>query len=372
MNAGDSHRDRRRFCVTMLIVPLALVGPGGNAIAADPAGAFPISYCHYRVPYSIDATAGEYVKVNSQNVLQLGHGGFDLTGRPRIPWDEMGPPLGYPLVAVADGWVRRIVDSNTGCCKGCQDCNNQLWIEHDRGEFTAYYHIAPGSATVSVGDPVQQGDVIAFEGDVGSTSTCPDKGICPSNSRPNAGCNGDMGAPCCSNPLVDPCPCCSVHLHFRLHFGHDGSPFNTLEPDQFTGHRIPFVCSINENHFEPSEQYSDGSDNGVVENCILNNCFIDLAPTGMTDTAEVDIEQASNTITTSNWVIEPPSFGNACTSDDACTLPQFCDNVIARCRTSGGSALFRAGSVITLLPGFHAKRGSYFRGEIGPCNSECN
>ena len=68
-------------------------------------------------------TPGEYVKVNSSNVLQWGHNGVDMNGRPFRPWDGMGTPVGYPLVAAADGTVRRVEDSNSGCCRGCTACN---------------------------------------------------------------------------------------------------------------------------------------------------------------------------------------------------------------------------------------------------------
>ena len=81
------------------------------------------------------------------------------------------------IVAAADGTIRIIQDSRSkwqhpwdelhkGPCM-----NNFVWIEHDNGEWSKYSHMQQWSTTkragLSVGDRVEQGDLLGYEGKVG-------------------------------------------------------------------------------------------------------------------------------------------------------------------------------------------------------------
>jgi murein DD-endopeptidase MepM/ murein hydrolase activator NlpD len=141
----------------------------------------------YRLPYE-DGTS---VRVSNDFISHAPDGRYDLKG-------QGGGP--YHIVAAADGWVRFIVDSNTG--HGTGD-NNYVWIEHPYpycqpagvdwpgkpanydatcvpcqgdtcNEWTKYSHMATDSVTVdaglSEGDFVTAGTFLGVESDIGHAS----------------------------------------------------------------------------------------------------------------------------------------------------------------------------------------------------------
>lgn len=141
----------------------------------------------YRLPYA----DGTDVRVNRDFETHSPIGRYDLKGK------NGGP---YAVVAAADGWVRFIVDSNTG--HGTGD-NNYVWIEHPYpycqppgvtwpgkaadydatcvpcsgdfcNEWSKHSHMAEDSTTVdaglSEGDWVTAGTFLGWESDIGHAS----------------------------------------------------------------------------------------------------------------------------------------------------------------------------------------------------------
>jgi hypothetical protein len=138
----------------------------------------------YRLPYADGASV--YVAVDSED-----HSGpLDLWSANDV------------VVAAADGQVEKVVDDHSECCcdDPCSSCNNKVVLRHSNDEYTTYYHIAAGSAQVSVGQEVTAGTVLATQGDVGQT--------CGS---------GRTATPC--EDFTDPTGQCSEHLHFAVHDG---------------------------------------------------------------------------------------------------------------------------------------------------------
>ncbi len=174
---------------TRRLLPIALTLLSAIPLAGcqtDKGATWP-AFGTYRLPYA-DGTG---VKVNRDFTTHSPIGRYDLKG-------QGGGP--YELVAAGDGWVRFIVDSNSG--HGTGD-NNYVWIEHpspycqangvtwpgkpadydqtcitclnDRcNEWTKYSHMATDSTTVdaglSVGDWVTAGTFLGIEDDIGHAS----------------------------------------------------------------------------------------------------------------------------------------------------------------------------------------------------------
>ena len=174
-----------------LAVGVAVLSPlGGPASATH--GPFTISEGVYRIPY-VNGTA-----------LTITGDHHDHNPVDRV---DMVAGTGTPVVAAASGIIRAVVDFNGNspnagdgvdsagnpqndalehsCQDGspaipnsvvfglCQDYNNYVWIEHPNGEWTKYTHMGTGTVTAlgwAVGDPVNVGDVLGQEGDVGRAS----------------------------------------------------------------------------------------------------------------------------------------------------------------------------------------------------------
>jgi hypothetical protein len=138
----------------------------------------------YRLPYADGTT----VSVSRDFTTHEPEGRYDLNGQGGAP---------YSIVAAADGWIRFIVDDQTGHGEGD---NNYVWIEHPNpycqpanvtwpgkpadyaqtcipcsnnrcNEWTKYSHMATGTTTddagLSVGDWVTAGTFLGIESDIG-------------------------------------------------------------------------------------------------------------------------------------------------------------------------------------------------------------
>lgn len=115
----------------------------------------------YRLPYA----DGTMVEVTADADTHEPQGAYDLRAFGGLGLRK------YRVVAAQAGVVRYIVDDATNvCCDG--DCaNNYVWIEHARGEWSKYSHMATGSVTddagLAVGDEVEAGTFLGYESDVG-------------------------------------------------------------------------------------------------------------------------------------------------------------------------------------------------------------
>ena len=115
--------------------------------------------------------------------------------------------LGKSVVAVKSGTVEISTalygsianyDSNGNYIASYRSYGEYIVINHHDGTMTLYGHLKPGSRRVSVGEEVQQGQVI---GTVGNTGNCQPR---PTSSSPNNG----------------------THLHFEVRV--NGSPVNPI------------------------------------------------------------------------------------------------------------------------------------------------
>lgn len=181
---------------------------------------------------------------------------------------DMVAGTGTPIVAAASGVIRYIVDFNGNfpgsgdgvdingnpqddslehsCQDGtpavrnsvvvgfCTDYNNYVWIEHPNGEWSKYTHMGTGTVTAlgwSVGDPVQAGDVIGLEGDVGRAQ------------GPHL--HTEIGLPSAAN-ANDPTPFCILGGHMLG--GTCGANFGI--------NLVPRVCDIPNNIYVDDQGYT--------------------------------------------------------------------------------------------------------------------
>lgn len=105
---------------------------------------------------------------------------------------DIGTPMGTPVISMTNGTVKKIVDKyvdgvNKGTGRG-----NYVLIDHGNGIEAYYQHLL--SATVTVGQVVQTGELIGYSGNTGTTS--------------------------------------GPHLHFEIHLsGIKVNPLNYVSPD---------------------------------------------------------------------------------------------------------------------------------------------
>ncbi len=270
---------------------------------------FELSQNVYRVPYS----AGTEIRVNRDHYTHTSPN-TDVTGRYDIIGINNGSSCGtnYPIVAAAEGIIRRIVDNHNTkpptCDPDCQDFNNYVWIEHANGEWTKYTHMKRNSTSVDaglqVGDQVCAGRFLGYECEIGQA-------------------NGP-------------------HLHFEVRKPLDPANINISVAGGFMArseadHLIPVINSISKHYFEDSDEWTASGSSVCTNNIItLLNPF-SIANKG------IRIYMASNTISTSTGTII--TYQN------------------------GADGLFHAGNSVTLSPGFTASAGSYFNARIGSCST---
>ncbi len=256
----------RRARITLLAVALVVAATMPTGGPASAAHSFTVSEGVYRIPYD----DGIGVTVSGDH--------HDHSPVDRI---DMFAGVGQPVVAASSGIIRAVVDvhgtfPNPGngvdtagnaqndalehSCQDaadfmgnpipnsvvfglCQDYNNYVWIEHPNGEWTKYTHFGTGTVTALgwvVGMPVNVGDVLGLEGDVGRA-----------------------GGP---------------HLHFEVALPNDPNdltPFSTLGGFVQGVNVVPFVCDI------PTNLYATGAAY-VAADCVALPapavCFVVPAP----------------------------------------------------------------------------------------------
>jgi hypothetical protein len=85
---------------------------------------------------------------------------------------------GKEIIAPANGVVVKVsnkhknsrVDGEKTFCDSLDIRGNHIIIKHEKNEYSLIAHLAPETITVSVGDKIKQGDVIAKSGNSGNTS----------------------------------------------------------------------------------------------------------------------------------------------------------------------------------------------------------
>jgi hypothetical protein len=281
---------------TYLIVLLLLT----QAIVAQPT--FELSTNIYRVPYA----AGTDVHVTNDHRLHSPPGRYDMSGRN----NGSSCSANYPIVAAAEGIIRRIEDDNNvsppTCDPNCANFNNYVWIEHANGEWSKYSHMKQNSTTVTaglqVGDQVCAGTLLGYECEVGQAT--------------------------------------GPHLHFEVRVPNDPNNIQISVLGGFMDdatHVIPVVNSISRHYFDADYDITASASTSCTNTDIL------LVIPYVTGNDGVRIYLANNSITTANNT--------------------------AIIYSNGSNGMYQAGNSVTLSPGFQATAGSYFHARIGNCST---
>jgi murein DD-endopeptidase MepM/ murein hydrolase activator NlpD len=282
--------------MSRIILCILLLGTTG--ITAFPQPQFELSRNVYRLPYQ----GGIDVTVNHDHFSHDPQGRYDLKGS----GNGGDCSTNYPIVAAAEGIIRRIVDSHSthgpDCDENCTQFNNYVWIEHANGEWSKYTHLKFHSASVdaglSVGDQVCAGAFLGYECDIGQAS--------------------------------------GPHLHFEVRHPNDPANVQISVSGGFmddADHRIPVINSISKHYMQDGDEWVASSTTACTNTDIGLIIPFTIANNG------TRIYMASNNVTTGTTI----TYNN------------------------GSNGLLHAGNSITLSPGFTAARGSYFEARIGNC-----
>jgi murein DD-endopeptidase MepM/ murein hydrolase activator NlpD len=130
-------------------------------VSSEPSGPA-VSKSLYRLPYADGVKVKIFDDFNSHRPI----GRIDFFGV------EGARP--FRIVAAAAGKVMAIQDGFAEQLSGraAKDChNNYIWIAHGNGEWSGYSHIRQGTSTgaakLHVGDRVEAGQLLGYEGAVG-------------------------------------------------------------------------------------------------------------------------------------------------------------------------------------------------------------
>jgi murein DD-endopeptidase MepM/ murein hydrolase activator NlpD len=148
----------RSGCATAVVLGLALLGTLLDGVTGpqDPA-----SYPDRATsPYLLPWAGGERHLCAQGNRGLVSHRESDG----EHAWD-FAMPVGTPVHAARAGTVRRVVDTNEG--NGPDRPNNLVAIDHGDGTVGWYLHLMKGGARVTVGERVEQGQLVALSGHVG-------------------------------------------------------------------------------------------------------------------------------------------------------------------------------------------------------------
>lgn len=128
--------------------PTGLIGCDGQRYAPPEASA-------YVLPFPV----GEAYRMNLGNCSSSYHG----PDRPDRYAYDFAMDIGTPLAAARAGRVVHVVESG----RDGSNPNNLVVVDHGDGTFAQYMHLTYQGATVSVGDDVEQGDLIGLSGNTG-------------------------------------------------------------------------------------------------------------------------------------------------------------------------------------------------------------
>lgn len=262
---------------------------------------FELSENIYRIPYANNTK----VNIGRDHITHTPAGRYDMNG-----YDNGSScTTNYPIVAAAEGIIRRIVDGFNvkppGCDPNCSDFNNYVWIEHANGEWSKYSHMKQFSTTVDaglqVGDQVCAGTLLGYECEIGQAS--------------------------------------GPHLHFEVRRPNDPANVQISVAGGFMSdadHKIPVINTITKHYFDAGDTHTASSNtscSGIAEMVL-----------GLNDTIpndDIAIYLTSSLISTTPGTII--TYQN------------------------GSNGMYQAGNSITISPGFTASPGSYFHARIQGC-----
>jgi hypothetical protein len=374
------------------LIALLFQAGSGTLIAQQP---LPVSKGVYRLPYQ-DGTSVRFSNDHTNHPTTLNR--VDMTGQGTAP---------FVVVAAAAGWIRIIVENrdtfcpnacgatattpendcdgdgvttpqdnqqaqqnacgnyngattfccerdfeaNGGTCPGAGTClngpNNFVWIEHPNGEWTKYTHMLRGSVgpgTDNNGNP----GAGRFEGEFVAAGT-------------PIGIEGDVGF--ASGP----------HVHFEVGVPNyvellaELQALNAVESDP----DFPFATTDDwfNNGFLVGDGVvddvdGDGTDDVNRQNRIPVFCQVGFANAGDINTAGPCNDQCDDPISDlSGFAIVP---GSIFYSQVPATMGNPNGDFVIQ--PFAGAAI-RAGTRVTLSPGFRALGDSYFSASIGACDT---
>lgn len=108
-------------------------------------------------PYVLPFAVGQSFETGLTNCSSSFHG----AGQPDQYAFDFDMPVGTPFVAARAGTVFRVVENAPSNGGGA---GNYVVIDHGDGTYGLYYHSPQNGISVSVGDEVQQGDVLGETG----------------------------------------------------------------------------------------------------------------------------------------------------------------------------------------------------------------
>ena len=179
---------------------------------------------------------------------------------------------GQDIVAARSGWIHQVVESHNECCGSslCAACNNYVVINHGDGEYSYYLHVGQWSVTRNVGEWVNQGDVIARQGDVGYTYSS---------------WNGRTPVPCNGNTYSG---YCFTHLHFGVHLGpywnsSTRQPRFEDVPGSYVASHATYQsgnCPTASTHLECRDNYCRKVDGDGSDQCSPEGSYCGAPPSG--------------------------------------------------------------------------------------------
>jgi murein DD-endopeptidase MepM/ murein hydrolase activator NlpD len=113
-------------------------------------------------PYRLPWTEGKTFLCVQSNRAVVSHRGWE-----EFSYD-FAMPVGTDIRAARAGVVTKVVIDNDG--HGYHWPNNLVAVQHDDGTMAYYLHLKKDGSYVSVGDAVQQGQVISASGHVGNST----------------------------------------------------------------------------------------------------------------------------------------------------------------------------------------------------------
>ncbi len=165
-------------------LPHIMTVPGGQTVEAltltqaDESQAWRYQYRYHWSIGSVDAEhddsvvyAMPYASGEAFEVIQGFHGTYSHTGEQAysIDWDM---PEGTPIHAARGGVVVDVKDDENrgGTSAEFKDYGNYVRIRHKDATIGEYVHLQQGGARVSIGDEVNEGDLLGMSGNTGFSS----------------------------------------------------------------------------------------------------------------------------------------------------------------------------------------------------------
>lgn len=157
-----------RWLTILSSLTLVSCGGGGSPTDAPPPAITTVAcegFGDWQIsPYVLPYPVGTSYRLNQGNCSGFGHSGFWTFGY------DFVMNTGTIVSAARAGVVDHAQD---GALDGDRNRTNLITIRHADGTVALYSHLTNGGVHVTIGQTVQQGDVIGLSGDTGNTGGLP-------------------------------------------------------------------------------------------------------------------------------------------------------------------------------------------------------